>query len=175
MGQTSPKGDGVSSCCLVGGAFGDMHIGKQRRRLDGLPWLWTGSKSRVLFRVAQAIFLLPLTVATKLKPESWHQLFSELTKYIPKQFRKTNWSCIYTQLVKCTRCWRINVPNLTITQETNMATNDLNPNVYKFEVQALRSRLQVWSFSPGNVKCGRGDRRNQYSNNRLVVDSYYLY
>lgn len=51
LGQTSPNGDGVS----LGFGFGDTHIGTQRRRFDGLPWLWTGSKSRDLFKVAQAI------------------------------------------------------------------------------------------------------------------------
>lgn len=54
-----------------------------------------------------------------------------------------------------------------------MATNDLNPNVYKIEDQALRSRLQVWSFSPGNVKCGRGATSILIACYERLVDESY--
>ena len=58
--DTSPKGEelrGLGLLCWTGaGAEGDTHIGVHLRLLLGLPWLCTGSNSRVLLRVAQAIF-----------------------------------------------------------------------------------------------------------------------
>lgn len=57
LGQTSAKADGGDMGSLLGEEVGETHIGWHLWRLEGLPWLWTGSKSSDRFNVAQAIFL----------------------------------------------------------------------------------------------------------------------
>ena len=57
FGETSPKGDGSELCTFVGGTEGDSVIGIHLLLLGDLLFgLWTGSNSKLRFRVAQAIF-----------------------------------------------------------------------------------------------------------------------
>lgn len=61
---TSAKGEGglaaaaAAAMAAAAWADGETHIGAQRRRLLGRPWLCTGSNSRDRLRVAQAILAL---------------------------------------------------------------------------------------------------------------------
>lgn len=71
MWVTSPKGEGFCDpglfCVDVPG---ETHIGMHLRRLLGRPWLCTGSNSKDLFKVAQAIsFARPFLVCVEWHPD----------------------------------------------------------------------------------------------------------
>ena len=56
FGVTFPNGDGFTWWALVGGVTGDRVIPIHLRRFGDLGDVWRGSKSKLRFKVAQAIF-----------------------------------------------------------------------------------------------------------------------